>query len=55
MSPKPLSMKTLSRLSQKPMVRAERPIKASTIDLMHAKELERRSTIQRTSNTKPKP
>ena len=53
-------MKTLCRLSQKPMVRAEKPIKASTIDLMHAKELERRSTIQQSSaareaNRKRKP
>lgn len=54
MSHKPLSMKTLQRPSEKPMVRASTPIKTSTIDLMHAKELERRSTLQRTSNVKTK-
>ena len=48
-------MKTLTRLSQKPMVRAAKPITTSTMDLMHQRELKRRSTIQRSSNVKPRP
>lgn len=36
MSHKPLSMKTLSQLSQKPMLHSEKPVTASTMDLMHA-------------------
>ena len=58
MSPKPMSMKTLQRTSEKPMVKSQKPIPGSDLDSLgrlHATELERRSTIQRTSNVKLQP
>lgn len=53
MPPKfPKTMKELAQISQRPRAAPEKVVNASTLDLMYARELERRSTLQQ---IKPKP